>query len=103
MPGLVKVRQSFGRAAPAHQEGGPMAQFLRPCLFLFLGEHTEEVLRTVVGFDDQEIAAVRQQGAICGGAQLVKYNLLILGASYGSLFSTKVLMAGHRVTLVCTK
>ncbi len=33
----------------------------------------------------------------------MKYNLLILGASYGSLFSTKVLMAGHRVSLVCTK
>jgi hypothetical protein len=32
----------------------------------------------------------------------VKYNLLILGASYGSLFGTKVLLAGHRVTLVCT-
>src|SRR5437667_7524955 len=34
---------------------------------------------------------------------IVKYNLLILGASYGSLFSTKLLMAGHRVALVCTK
>jgi hypothetical protein len=33
----------------------------------------------------------------------VQYNLLILGASYGSLFSTRVLMAGHRVTLVCTR
>jgi hypothetical protein len=32
----------------------------------------------------------------------VTVNILILGASYGSLFSTKVLMAGHRVTLVCT-
>jgi hypothetical protein len=32
----------------------------------------------------------------------VTYNILILGASYGSLFSTKVLMAGHRVTVVCT-
>jgi hypothetical protein len=31
-----------------------------------------------------------------------KYNVLILGASYGSLFGTKLLMAGHRVTLVCT-
>ncbi len=29
-------------------------------------------------------------------------NILILGASYGSLFGTKLLMAGHRVTLVCT-
>jgi hypothetical protein len=32
-----------------------------------------------------------------------KYNVLILGASYGSLFSTKLLMAGHSATLVCTK
>ena len=32
-----------------------------------------------------------------------KYNVLILGASYGSLFGTKLLMAGHRVALVCTK
>jgi hypothetical protein len=33
----------------------------------------------------------------------VKYNVLILGASYGSLFGTKLLMAGHKVSLVCTK
>lgn len=32
----------------------------------------------------------------------MKYNVLILGASYGSLFGTKLLMAGHRVSLVCT-
>ncbi len=30
-------------------------------------------------------------------------NVLILGASYGSLFGTKLLMAGHRVALVCTQ
>ena len=29
-----------------------------------LGEHTEEVLRTVVGLNDDEIQAARQQGAI---------------------------------------
>lgn len=29
-------------------------------------------------------------------------NTLILGASYGSLFGTKLLLAGHDVTLVCT-
>ena len=29
-------------------------------------------------------------------------KILILGASYGSLLSTKLLMAGHDVTLVCT-
>jgi hypothetical protein len=34
---------------------------------------------------------------------MVKYNILILGASYGSLFSTKLLLAGHRVALVCTR
>jgi len=28
-------------------------------------------------------------------------NILILGASYGSLLSTKLLMAGHNVSLVC--
>jgi hypothetical protein len=33
----------------------------------------------------------------------MKYSILILGASYGSLFGTKLLMAGHRVSLVCTK
>ena len=30
-------------------------------------------------------------------------NVLILGASYGSLLGTKLLMAGHNVTLVCRK
>jgi len=33
----------------------------------------------------------------------VTYNVLVLGASYGSLFATKLLMAKHRVTLVCTR
>lgn len=31
----------------------------------------------------------------------MSYNVLILGASYGSLLSTKLLMAGHNTTLVC--
>ena len=29
-------------------------------------------------------------------------SILILGASYGSLLATKLLMAGHNVCLVCT-
>ena len=33
----------------------------------------------------------------------VTYNVLVLGASYGSLFATKVVMAGHCATLVCTR
>ena len=32
-----------------------------------------------------------------------RYDILILGASYGSLLGTKLVMAGHRVTLVCTR
>jgi len=31
-----------------------------------------------------------------------KYNILILGASYGSLLGCKLALAGHSVTLVCT-
>lgn len=30
-----------------------------------------------------------------------KYNVLILGASYGSLLATKLLMGGHKATMVC--
>jgi hypothetical protein len=32
----------------------------------------------------------------------MQHKILILGASYGSLFGTKLLMASHAVTLVCT-
>ena len=28
-------------------------------------------------------------------------NILVLGASYGSLLGTKLIMAGHNATLVC--
>lgn len=31
------------------------------------------------------------------------YNVLIKGASYGSLLATKLLLAGHNATLVCTR
>ncbi len=31
------------------------------------------------------------------------FNILVLGASYGSLLGTKLLMAGHDVTLVCRR
>jgi formyl-CoA transferase len=34
------------------------------CRSPLYGEHTEEVLRTVVGLNDEEIQAARQQGAI---------------------------------------
>ncbi len=30
-----------------------------------------------------------------------RYDVLILGASYGSLFATKLILAGHRARLVC--
>src|SRR5215475_3009680 len=35
------------------------------------------------------------------GRESMARNILILGASYGSLLATKLLMAGHNVTLVC--
>src|SRR6478609_11075118 len=38
-----------------------------------------------------------------GGRESMARNILILGASYGSLLATKLLMAGHNVTLVCRK
>ena len=34
-------------------------------------------------------------------SHMTPYNILILGASYGSLLATKLLMAGHSVKLVC--
>jgi hypothetical protein len=37
------------------------------------------------------------------GGIRVNTSVLILGASYGSLLSTKLLMAGHDATLVCTR
>ena len=37
------------------------------------------------------------------GSARVRHNVLILGASYGSLLGTKLLMAGYRVSLVCTR
>src|ERR1017187_6032776 len=42
-------------------------------------------------------------GNALGRTQIVKYKMLILGASYGSLFGTKLLLAGHCVSLVCTR
>ena len=29
------------------------------------------------------------------------YNVLIMGASYGSLLATKLLFGGHKIKLVC--
>jgi hypothetical protein len=43
-----------------------------------------------------------QASTIAGGDDMAR-NILILGASYGSLLGTKLLMAGHNVTLVCRR
>jgi hypothetical protein len=50
-------------------------------------------------------AGLHQTGAIAilRDGNIVARNILILGASYGSLLATKLLMAGHNVTLVCRK
>src|ERR1700761_232988 len=58
------------------------------------------------------LGAVRYLAHGCKNALLVPQrserhdmtrNILILGASYGSLLGTKMLMAGHNVTLVCRR
>jgi hypothetical protein len=36
-----------------------------------------------------------------GGTNVVTYNVLIMGASYGSLLAIKLLYSGHRVRLIC--
>src|SRR3954463_11120934 len=41
--------------------------------------------------------------AVPNGGWRMTYRILILGASYGSLLATKLAMAGHRVSLVCTR
>ena len=43
----------------------------------------------------------RRRAATDKGVTSMTQRILILGASYGSLFGTKCLMAGHDVTLVC--
>src|SRR5271155_2946495 len=32
---------------------------------------------------------------------MTEYNVLIMGASYGSLLATKLLFGGHKITMVC--
>ena len=46
---------------------------------------------------------VRANSDIIRERESMARNILILGASYGSLLGTKLLMAGHNVTLVCRK
>src|SRR6202008_1528554 len=47
--------------------------------------------------------ARREKTNFVAGRENMARNILILGASYGSLLGTKLLMAGHNVTLVCRK
>src|SRR5690349_7407052 len=44
---------------------------------------------------------IRDNSDITCERESMARNILILGASYGSLLATKLLMAGHNVTLVC--
>src|SRR5262249_56690578 len=36
-----------------------------------------------------------------GNGGMATYNVLIMGASYGSLLATKLLFGGHKITMVC--
>src|SRR5256886_12890786 len=44
---------------------------------------------------------IRDNPGITRERESMARNILILGASYGSLLATKLLMAGHNVTVVC--
>src|SRR3954463_7056744 len=46
---------------------------------------------------------VRENSHIICERESMARNILILGASYGSLLATKLLMSGHNVTLVCRR
>src|SRR6185295_15474606 len=46
---------------------------------------------------------VRVNSRIICERESMARNILVLGASYGSLLATKLLMAGHNVTLVCRR
>src|SRR3954462_9545673 len=46
---------------------------------------------------------IRESPHIIRERESMARNILILGASYGSLLATKLLMAGHNVTLVCRR
>src|SRR5437879_11284992 len=46
---------------------------------------------------------IRDNSGITCERESMARNILILGASYGSLLATKLLMAGHNVTLVCRR
>jgi hypothetical protein len=63
-------------------------------------------VRDALGCPDQQnrrpwFSGPKRRPNLSGGN--VAHNILILGASYGSLLATKLLMAGHNVTLVCRK
>ena len=67
MRDTTRLQRSVPARCPNLTGGNPIklsdspADVRRSPLF---GEHTEEVLRTVVGLNDEEIQAARQQGAI---------------------------------------
>src|SRR5262245_59485215 len=65
---------------------------------------TRPALRARISlFHDPDAHYHESSTAHWSGDPIVTCNVLILGASYGSLFATKLLMAGHRATLVCTR
>ena len=47
------------------------------------------------------VASNPNQNLVEGQFPMSKYNILIMGASYGSLLASKILFGGHSVKLVC--
>jgi hypothetical protein len=50
------------------------------------------------------VGQFRRNAGACtrlGRKAMTEYNVLMMGASYGSLLATKLLFGGHRITMVC--
>src|SRR5439155_15822990 len=80
---------------------------------LLAGHQRSQMIRTVWQLFNDHVKKLILQASAAGSGCLfeattlkgwsMKYNVLILGASYGSLFSTKLLMSAHSVSLVSTR
>src|SRR5678816_242002 len=95
-------RSPRARQVPHRRQPDQAVRFARGCPAL-------AAARRAHGRDPAQRARL-QRGRDRNGAQArrdlrraMTHRVLILGASYGSLFGTKLLMAGQSVTLVCTR
>src|SRR5262245_54185062 len=56
---------------------------------------------SIASLRGRRVASVILPANIQGGRTMATYNILLMGASYGSLLASKVLFGGHKMHLVC--